>query len=445
MTNLKQNNIPKLLRVQVVTLGCSKNRVDSEHLMRQIIASGMEIVPEGSNLELRGTDVVILNTCGFIKDAKEESIEAILEAVDAKSRGLISKVFVFGCLSQRYDNELRKEIPEVDGYFGSYDIAPLLKAIGATFNNTLLTQRLLTTPQHYAYLKISEGCDRSCSYCAIPMIRGEHISLPKEKLVEEASFLAERGVKELIVVAQDTTYYGIDLYQKRAIVELLSSLEQVKGIEWLRLHYSYPAAFPEELLEFMASSTKICPYLDIPLQHCSDKVLSAMRRSVDGKQTRVLVEKIRTKVPNIVLRTTMMVGHPGEGKREFEELLSFIREYRFERLGAFTYSEEEGTWGAENLKDTLSERVKQERYETLMEVQSGISLEYNVSRIGSCERVLVDSYSDGVFVTRSSKESPEVDGEILVGSFADDSIIGKFAEVTIKSANEYDLLGEFNI
>lgn len=444
MTKLKQNNTSKPLRVQVVTLGCSKNRVDSEHLMRQIVASGMEIILEGTNLELKGTDVVILNTCGFIKDAKEESIEAILEAIEAKSRGLISKVYVFGCLSQRYGNELREEIPEVDGYFGSYDISPLLKTIGATFNTKILTQRLLTTPQHYAYLKIAEGCDRSCSYCAIPMIRGKHISLPKEELVEEASFLAERGVKELIVVAQDTTYYGIDLYKKRNLAELLQALEQVKGIEWLRLHYSYPAAFPDDVLELMGSSSKICTYLDIPLQHCSDKVLTAMRRSVDGKQTRDLVEKIRSKVPGIVLRTTMMVGHPGEGKREFEELLSFIKEYRFERLGAFTYSEEEGTWGAENLKDTISEKVKQERYETLMEVQSEISLEYNVSRIGSSEKVLVDSYSDGVFVARSSKESPEVDGEILIGSFADDSIIGKFAEVTIKSANEYDLLGEFN-
>lgn len=436
----KSNNI---IKVQVVTLGCSKNRVDSEHLLSQLSSQGVEISPEGEDLAKAGVDVLILNTCGFIKDAKEESIQAILEGVEAKKSGFIKKVIVFGCLSQRYGKELRTEIPEVDAFFGSNDINGILAELALKRNSILDTSRFLTTPSHYAYLKISEGCDRQCSYCAIPGIRGKHISVPIEKLTAEANILAEAGVKELILIAQDTTYYGLDLYQKRALAKLIEKLEDIKGIEWIRIHYSYPASFPDDVLDIMAASSKLCKYMDIPLQHSADKVLSLMRRNIDGSQTRALVERMREKVPGIVLRTTMIVGHPGEGKREFEDLLDFVRTYRFERLGAFTYSEEEGTYGAHYLKDTIPEKVKQERYEELMEVQSEISLSYNNSRIGSEEKVLIDSYSDGVFVGRTSKESPEVDGEVLIAGNYDKRKIGKFVPVSILGANEYDLMGEF--
>lgn len=434
-------------RVQCVTLGCSKNRVDSEHLLRQLQAAGMQIAPEAENLYEGRVDAVILNTCGFIQDAKEESIEAILDAVQAKQEGCVRYVFVFGCLSQRYREDLPDLIPEVDGYFGAYDIRPLLERMGVPYDPQLATRRYLTTPSHYAYLKISEGCDRTCSYCAIPKIRGKHCSVPMEALVEEAQSLVAQGARELIVVAQDTTYYGLDRYRKRMLAPLLERLSQISGVDWLRVHYSYPDAFPEDVLEIMAQDPKVAPYIDIPLQHISDKVLSAMRRSIDGAQTRALIEKIRNRVPDAVLRTTLIVGHPGEGKREFRQLLDFVADYRFERLGAFPYSEEEGTWGAANLKDTLSRRIKQERYEELMELQSGISYEYNLSRVGTRERVLIDSVSeDGVYVARTQKESPEVDGEVLIrptDGAADRRLIGQFAEVEIAHADEYDLLANF--
>lgn len=430
------------MKVQVATLGCSKNKVDSEHLLIQLANSGIQISAEGEDLATAGVDILIINTCGFIGDAKEESIQAILEGVEAKAKGYISQVLVFGCLSQRYRDELIEAIPEVDRFFGAYDIDNLLAYLGVEKSPLLLNRRYLTTPKHYAYLKISEGCDRNCSYCAIPGIRGRHISVPIEDLVQEGQYLASIGVKELILIAQDTTYYGLDLYKKRALADLVSRLEKIEGIEWIRIHYSYPTSFPEDVLDIMAHSPKVCKYMDIPLQHSADKVLLAMRRGIDGRQTRALVEKMREKVPNIVLRTTMIVGHPGEGKREFEDLLKFVQEYRFERLGAFTYSEEEGTWGAQNLKDTISKRVKQERYEELMELQSQISLDYNHSRIGSTERILIDSFSDGVYVCRTSKESPEVDGELLLSANYDPSMIGNFASAKIVGANEYDLLGE---
>lgn len=442
-------------KVQVVTLGCSKNRVDSEHLMRKLEDAGVELVPENNDLLENRVDAVIINTCGFIKDAKVESIEAIMAAVDAKEQGCADYLFVFGCLSQRYMDELVAEIPEVDGFFGAFDTASILEVMGIMNKSDLNEQRYLTTPSHYAYLKISEGCDRTCSYCAIPMIRGKHISVPMEKLVKETEHLAAKGVKELIVIAQDTTYYGLDLYGRRALGELLQRLCAVEGIEWIRIHYSYPAQFPQDVLDVMASNPKVCKYLDIPLQHASSKQLSAMRRSIDGPQTQKIIDDIRSKVPGVVLRTTMIVGHPGEDRREFEKLLAFVEKNRFERLGAFTYSEEEGTYGAQNLKDTVRESTKQKRYEELMELQSSISLEYNESRIGSIEKVIIDSYSDGVFVTRSQQESPEVDGEILVGKeslvaltggksdFDPCSLIGTFAKVKIVGANEYDLIAEF--
>lgn len=426
-----------------MTLGCSKNRVDTEHILCQLEAAGIEISPEGEDLATAGVDVLLINTCGFIKDAKEESIEAILAGVQAKNDGEISRLYVMGCLSQRYREELKAEIPEVDCFFGAYDIDNILAAFGVRKNPLLMTRRLLTTPSHYAYLKISEGCDRKCSYCAIPGIRGPHVSVPVEDLVREAEILAGHGVKELLLIAQDTTYYGLDLYGKRTLGKLLEKLTDIKGIEWLRIHYSYPTSFPEDVLDIMASSDKICKYMDIPLQHSSTKVLQAMRRNIDGRQTRELVERMRKKVPGIVLRTTMIVGHPGEGEEEFNDLLRFVDEYKFERLGAFTYSEEEGTWGAMNLKDEVPEELKQERLEELMELQSDISLSYNESRIGSREKVLVDSYTDGVYVARTAYESPQVDGEVLLSGEYDPDRIGKFAEAEIKNADEYDLMAEF--
>ncbi|MBR2947475.1 MAG: 30S ribosomal protein S12 methylthiotransferase RimO [Bacteroidales bacterium] len=434
-------------RVQVVTMGCSKNRVDSEHLLVQLAAAGFEIIPEGDQLIGGRTDILIINTCGFILDAKEESIEAILEGVEAKEEGSVEKLYVMGCLSQRYGSDLKEEIPQVDKFFGAFSIVPILAELGVKMNPLLETRRFLTTPSHYAYLKVSEGCDRKCSYCAIPGIRGAHVSVPIEKLVDEAYSLAGAGVKELVLIAQDTTYYGLDLYRERALSKLVTKLLDIKDIEWIRVLYSYPASFPEDLLEIMASSEKMCKYMDIPLQHSSDAVLSAMRRSIDGSQTRALVERMRKAVPGIVLRTTMMVGHPGEGEAEFDDLLSFVNDYKIERLGAFAYSEEEGTWGAQNLKDTVSQEIKQQRLEELMELQASVSLAFNESRIGSYERVLIDSFAEDrcELVARTSKEAPDVDGEVLIdasGIDSPESLVGTFAEVRIVGADEYDLNAE---
>ncbi len=432
------------MKLQLITLGCSKNRVDSERLLRQFERAGVVIVPEEEPLDMARPDIVALNTCGFIQSAKSESIEAIFTVLEAKKRGLVKKVYVFGCLSQRYRKELPEEIEGVDGFFGANDTAAMLAAAGIEYDPSASLERHLTTPDHYAFLKISEGCDRSCSYCAIPSIRGRHVSVPMEDLVAEARLLADKGVKELLVIAQDTTFYGLDLYRKRMLGPLLQRLADIKGIEWIRIHYSYPADFPEDVLEIMAGCDKVCKYLDIPLQHSSSKVLSMMRRNIDGYATRALVDKFRKAVPGIVLRTTMIVGHPGEGVREFRDLLDFVREYRFERLGAFTYSEEENTYGALNFKDSVSPRVKQERYDTLMELQSGISLEYNESRVGTVERVLVDGFSDGMVHARSEKESVDVDGEILIPAVAVPAAMrGQFRNVKITAADEYDLTAQF--
>ncbi len=418
--------------------------MDSERLLRQFERAGVVIVPEEEPLDMARPDIVALNTCGFIQSAKSESIEAIFTVLEAKKRGLVKKVYVFGCLSQRYRKELPEEIEGVDGFFGANDAAAMLAAAGIEYDPSASLERHLTTPDHYAFLKISEGCDRSCSYCAIPSIRGRHVSVPMEDLVAEARLLADKGVKELLVIAQDTTFYGLDLYRKRMLGPLLQRLADIKGIEWIRIHYSYPADFPEDVLEIMAGCDKVCKYLDIPLQHSSSKVLSMMRRNIDGNATRALVDKFRKAVPGIVLRTTMIVGHPGEGVREFRDLLDFVREYRFERLGAFTYSEEENTYGALNFKDSVSPRVKQERYDTLMELQSGISLEYNESRVGTVERVLVDGFSDGMVHARSEKESVDVDGEILIPAVAVPAAMrGQFRNVKITAADEYDLTAQF--
>ena len=432
------------MKLQLITLGCSKNRVDSERLLRQFERAGVAIVPEEEPLDMARPDIVALNTCGFIQSAKSESIEAIFTVLEAKKRGLVGKVFVFGCLSQRYRKELPKEIEGVDGFFGADDAAGMLAAAGIPYDPSVRLERYLTTPRHYAFLKISEGCDRSCAYCAIPSIRGRHVSTPMEDLVAEAEMLAAKGVKELLVIAQDTTFYGLDLYRKRMLGKLLEKLADIKGIEWIRIHYSYPSDFPDDVLEIMAGCDKICKYLDIPLQHSSSKVLAMMRRGIDGDATRALVDKFRKAVPGIVLRTTMIVGHPGEGVREFRDLLDFVREYRFERLGAFTYSEEENTYGAINYRDSVSARVKQERFDTLMELQSGISLEFNESRVGTVERVLVDSFSDGMVHARSGKESVDVDGEILIPAAAIPAAMqGNFMNVKITAADEYDLTAQF--
>ena len=432
-------------KLQTITLGCSKNKVDTEHILSHV-EHLYEIVPEGEDIPV---DVILLNTCGFIGDAKEESVQAVLEAVERKTRGLASKVIVFGCLSQRYMNELPDLIPEVDAWFGAMEFDPVIRELGAEPNESKRAERYLTTPSHYAYLKISEGCDRRCSYCAIPFIRGAHKSVPMEKLVEEAEFLAGQGVKELIIIAQDTTYYGLDLYRRRALAELLQKLSEVDGIEWIRIHYSYPAAFPEDVLDQMANNPKVCRYMDIPLQHISDKVLDNMHRHVTGEWTRELIRKMREKVPGVVLRTTMIVGHPGEGKRDFNELLEFAHQARFERLGAFKYSEEEGTYGAENFKDTISARTKQERLDALMTLQSEISLSFNESRVGTEVEVIVDDFTDGVFVCRSEFESPEVDGEILakydptvLGPVDPYSLIGEFIKVRVTGADQYDLIAD---
>ena len=396
-------------------------------------------MPEGVEEKV---DVLLVNTCGFIGDAKEESIQAVLEAAGRKKEGLADRLMVFGCLSQRYASELPELIPEADAWFGARDLDPVVRALGVEPDAARRHERALTgRAPGYAYLKISEGCDRRCSYCAIPFIRGAHRSVPMEELVEEARFLASRGVHELVVIAQDTTFYGLDLYRRRALAELLRRLSEVEGIEWIRIHYSYPADFPEDVLDEMASNPKVCPYLDIPLQHVSDRMLDMMHRHVDGAWTRALIRRMRERVPGVVLRTTMIVGHPGETEEDFGELLDFVREARFERLGAFTYSEEEGTYGAEHFRDDIPQEVKNARLDVLMSLQKEISLEFNRSRIGTVERVLVDDWVDGILVCRSRYESPDVDGEILV-RYPSGAPVGSFVNVRIIGADEYDLIAE---
>ena len=434
-------------KLQVLTLGCSKNTVDTEHLLF-MAGDALEIVPAEARPPF--VDYLLLNTCGFIGDAKEESIQAILEAAQRKGRGEVGRLIVFGCLSQRYAAEMPGLIPEVDEWYGARDLAPVLRAVGVEPLPNRRCGRVRTEGRPgTAFLKISEGCDRSCAYCAIPGIRGAHRSVPMEDLVAEARFLAGRGVHELVIIAQDTTYYGLDLYRRRALAELLRRLSEVEGIEWLRIHYSYPSGFPRDVLEEMAANPKVCPYLDIPLQHIADPVLAMMQRHCTGAETRALVRDLRERVPGVVLRTTMIVGHPGEGEAEFKELLEFVREARFERLGAFKYSEEEGTYGAEHYEDAIPEEVKQARLDSLMELQREISLSFNQSRVGSLERVLVDAYDGDTLVCRSRYESPDVDGEILVryepgtwGVSSPSELCGRFLTVRIVGADEYDLIAE---
>ncbi len=426
-------------KINVITLGCSKNTVDSEHLMAQLRASGYEVVADSDRTDAK---VVVINTCGFIGDAKEESIEMILRAAELKTAGRIEELFVIGCLSERYADELRAELPEVDDFFGVKDWASIVKRLGGEYRTSCETERHLTTPKHYAYLKIAEGCNWKCGYCAIPLIRGEHLSIPMEQLLEEARNLAAQGVKELMVIAQDTTYYGIDLYGKRRLAELLEALCRIEGLEWIRLHYAYPTAFPVEVIEVMRREPKICKYLDIPFQHISDNQLKAMKRRHTKAEAVELIRKLRSEIPDIALRTTMLVGYPGESEADFEELMEFVREVRFERLGVFPYSEEEGTWSAEHLKDDVPEVLKEERVARLMGLQSEISRENNRRRIGRTERVIIDSRQGDYYVARSQYDSPEVDQEILIPAAERRLLRGRFYTVRITEASEYDLYAE---
>ena len=426
-------------KINVITLGCSKNTVDSEHLMARLAAAGYEVLFDSDRTDAK---VVVINTCGFIGDAKQESIDMILRAAAAKQAGKIERLFVVGCLSERYADELRAEIPEVDDYFGARTWDGIVRALGASEDPALATERRLTTPKHYAYLKISEGCNWKCGYCAIPLIRGGHVSVPMEELEEEARKLAGQSVRELMVIAQDTTYYGIDLYGRRMLAELLRRLCRIDGIEWLRLHYAYPTGFPEEVIEVMAAEPKICKYLDIPFQHISDAQLAAMHRRHTKAEAMELIRRLRTAIPDLALRTTLLVGYPGETEADFEELLEFVREVRFERLGVFAYSEEEGTYSAEKLRDDVPETVKQERVERIMALQNEISLENNRRRVGSTERVIIDSRQGDFYVGRTQYDSPEVDQEILIPVGGKRLLRGHFYEVTVTSAADYDLYGK---
>ncbi len=428
-------------KINVITLGCSKNTVDSEHLMARLAAAGYEVLFDSDRTDAK---VVVINTCGFIGDAKQESIELILRAVEAKNAGKIEQLFVIGCLSERYADELRAEIPEVDAYFGVRTWDGIIAALGADPSAELATERHLTTPKHYAYLKIAEGCNWMCGYCAIPLIRGRHQSVPMEQLEEEARKLAARGVKELIVIAQDTTYYGIDLYGKRMLGELLRRLCRIEGVEWIRLHYAYPAEFPDEVIEVMATEKKISKYLDIPFQHISDNQLSAMLRRHTKAEAMELIRRLRTAIPDLALRTTLLVGYPNETEDDFEELCDFVREVRFERLGVFAYSEEEGTYSATRLTDNVPEEVKQQRVERIMQLQQRIAAELNAERVGRKERIIIDSRQGDFYVGRSQYDSPEVDQEILIAADRKRLFRGRFYDVTITASEDYDLYGELN-
>lgn len=466
-------------KINIVTMGCSKNLVDSEHLAARCRAAGYDIVFDSDSTDNK---VVVVNTCGFIGDAKQESIDTILDFAAARQRGEIERLYVIGCLSERYADELRAEIPEVDSFFGARGLDGILDELEAVARKNGSARqtpdrqalqpsgsggqtcapsapgRLISTPKHYAYLKISEGCDRRCGFCAIPIIRGPHVSVPTEELLAEARDLAVQGVRELIVIAQDTTFYGLDLYGERRLAELLRLLAAIDGIEWIRLHYAYPAGFPQDVIDLMCSEPKICKYIDIPLQHISDDRLRAMKRGLGSRGTRELIAKLRAEIPGLAIRTTMLVGYPGETEKDFEELLEFVREARFERLGVFPYSEEEGTFSARELTDDVPQEVKEERVERIMELQAKISAEINSARVGNVERVMVDRTEGEYIVCRSQWDSPEVDTEIIVpapsirGRAVGEPVAGAktrrrispgdFVTVRIVEADEYDLFGE---
>ncbi len=423
----------------MISLGCAKNLVDSEQLMKQLEANRFRLFFDPA--DFKGIDTVIINTCGFINDAKQESIDTILGFARAKQENLISRVYVMGCLSERYREKLQVEIPEVDAFFGVNDLQKIIKHIGGSYRTDLTGERKITTPGHYTYVKIAEGCDRKCSFCAIPMIRGQHLSRPIEEIAGEVSHLVAAGVKEINIISQDTTYYGLDLYKKRLIAELLETLSKIDGLEWIRLHYTYPDGFPQELLEVMRNTPKICRYVDVPLQHINSRILKSMRRGLDGSGTRQFVESVRKAVPGVAIRTTLIVGYPGETRKEFEELRDFVRESRFDRMGVFTYSHEEDT-SAFLLRDSVSESVKQERARELMDIQENISFELNSHKVGQTLKVLVDREEGDYYVGRSEHDSPEVDNEVLIAKTGSLVAPGSFCNVKIIKAESFDLFGE---
>jgi ribosomal protein S12 methylthiotransferase len=425
-------------KVNVVTLGCSKNLFDSEVLMAQLKANKFEVEHESQTDD---ASIVIINTCGFIDNAKQESIDTILRYADAKEAGLVDKLYVTGCLSERYKDDLEKEIPTVDAYFGTRDLPRLLKTLKADYKHELVGERLLTTPQHYAYFKISEGCDRPCSFCAIPLMRGKHVSVPMDELVQNAKNLVKNGTKELLIIAQDSTYYGIDLYKERKLAELLQRLSDINGLEWIRLHYAFPSGFPLDVLDVMRQRENICKYIDMPLQHISDNMLKSMRRGTTKQKTIDLVNTIRDKVPGIALRTTLITGYPGETEKDFEELYEWVEQTRFDRLGVFTYSHEENTH-AYSLNDDVPDEVKQQRAQQIMDLQQGISFELNQQKVGKDFKVLIDRKEGNYFIGRSEFDSPEVDNEVLVDAREHFLRIGDFAQLHITSAEEFDLFGE---
>jgi len=425
-------------KINIITLGCSKNTVDSENLATQLSANGIEVVYDS---EINDAKTVVINTCGFIKDSKEQSIDTILQFAKAKQEGLIENLYVFGCLSERYKVDLEKEIPEVNEFFGVNNLADVVKKLELNYKKELLGERFISTPKHYAYLKISEGCDRTCSFCAIPLIRGKHISVAMELLVEQAKNLVKKGVKEIILIAQDLSYYGLDLYKTQKLPELLEQLSDIPNLKRIRLHYAYPSNFPEKALILMRERKNICNYIDIPLQHINNNVLKKMRRVHTKESTLAIIKKMREQVPGISIRTTMLVGHPGETEKCYNELKEFIIETRFDRLGVFTYSEEEDTFGAENFKDSISQKTKQARADELMSIQQQISLELNQQKVGKTLEVLIDRIEGDFYIGRSEFDSPEVDNEVLIKKTNEKFEIGTFVFVKIDSADDFDLHG----
>lgn len=424
--------------IDIITLGCSKNLVDSEHLMRQLEEAGYHVTHDAERPQ---GEIAVINTCGFIGDAKEESINMILEFAQAKEEGLLKKLYVMGCLSERYLKELAIEIPQVDKFYGKFNWKELLHDLGKNYQEELHNERVLTTPAHYAYLKISEGCDRKCSYCAIPIITGHHVSRPMEEILQEVRYLVDRGVKEFQIIAQELTYYGVDLYHKQMLPELVERIADIPGVEWIRLHYAYPAHFPTDLFRVMRERSNVCKYMDIALQHISDNMLQKMRRHVTKEQTYQLIENFRKEVPGIHLRTTLMVGHPGETEADFEELKEFVRKVRFDRMGAFAYSEEEGTFAANNYDDNISQEVKQARLDELMAIQQEISSELSAAKIGRQMKVIIDRIEGDYYIGRTEFDSPEVDPEVLIERNGEQLIIGNFYQVEIVNSDDFDLYG----
>jgi len=437
-TKIADLGVQRKPRINVVTLGCSKNIHDSEVLMGQLKGNKMDVVHESQDVQ--EDDIVVINTCGFIDNAKQESIDTILEYSALKDEGKLKKVIVTGCLSERYKPELEKEIPNVDNYFGTNDLKDLLQSVGADYKHELLGERLLTTPSHFSYFKIAEGCNRPCSFCAIPLMRGKHVSKPMDLLVKEAKHLAKNGTKELILIAQDLTYYGLDIYGKRNLADLLRNLSDVEGIDWIRLQYAYPSGFPMDILDAMNERSNICNYLDMPLQHISDNMLKSMRRGITKQKTLDLVNSIRDKVPNIALRTTLICGYPGETEQDFEEMKEWVAETKFDRLGCFTYSHEEKTH-AHSLIDDVPEEIKEARVEEIMEIQQGISYDINQQKVGKTYKVMIDKMEGDYFIGRTEYDSPEVDNEVLISKADSFLTIGRYAEVRIDRAEDFDLYG----